>query len=62
MYPRHTRYECPKCGRRESYSEGCVKVPRICHKCKITLVAKEINLGATPKPKEILDVFLNLFK
>lgn len=62
MIPRRVRYECPKCGRRESHTEGCVVMPRICPKCKLPLAIKETNFGTQPSPKEVVDMILNIFK
>lgn len=62
MVPRRVRYVCPKCDRRESHTEGCVMMPRMCPKCKCSLIITETNLGSNPQPKEILDVIFNIFK
>lgn len=62
MIARRVRYECPKCKRRESHMEGCCVMPRICLKCKEILVVKDTSFGLKPRPKEVLDIILNLFK
>lgn len=62
MIPRRVRYKCPKCKKRESHTEGCVMMPRICSKCHTPLIPIETNLGSNPNPKEILDMIFNIFK
>lgn len=62
MIPRRVRYECPKCGRRESHTEGCMQFPRFCKKCKLELEVKDVSLNPAPSPKELVDIVLNIFK
>ncbi|VDH01841.1 Uncharacterised protein [Helicobacter pametensis] len=62
MIPKRIRYECPQCKRRESHTEGCLFIPRICSKCKIPLIIKNTSFNLKSNPKEILDAIFNLFK
>lgn len=62
MIARRVRYECPKCSRRESHTEGCMYFPRFCKKCKLELEVKDVSLNPAPSPKEVVDMILNIFK